>query len=709
MTLKEIEERRRSFFDRFVPYRLQFYTEFDYGLLNHLIYKKRPVRGEPDTVNDCFIMADTETSKKPCVYKVVDTKGNRTEVHENHVVAWSVAIRALGLNIVTLWGRRPSELMDCISRICSCLPGYKTVIYFHNLAYDYVFLRKFLFAEFGEPVHVLNTKPHYPIAIEFDEGLILKDSLILSQRSIEKWAEDLNVEHKKAVGKWDYEKLRNQDEDFSADELEYIENDVLAGVECLDALRVVLKKDVFSMPYTATGIPREDVRKLGRPFRANQFFRRHVATFEQYLQLEHVYHGGYTHANRNEVGFVQEKATCYDFASSYPAVLLTEKYPMGSFSPLKDKKMDFILEQADQYAFMFKLCVIKPRLKSDLIPMPALQFSKCTKIINAVVDNGRVLSAAYAEIYMNEVDLKIIADQYDFDGHICINVYAAAKDYLPRWLTDYIFGLYEAKTKLKGGDPVLYALSKSKVNCIYGMCVQKNIKEEIVEDYATGDYAVAPGQDLEALYQEFIKKHGNVLLYQWGVWCTSYAMKNLFTLGSCVSGTWLYSDTDSVYATEWDEEKVRAYNEGVHAKLQANGYGPVLHNGREYWLGAAEPDAVYTEFITLGSKRYAGRGKNGKLHITVAGVPKKGAACLEDDIGNFRRGFIFDGRKTGKMMHFYIYKDAIEIDEAGKETGDSIDLQPCNYLLDRAEITTWDELLTEEIFIEYYEKEDFEQ
>lgn len=707
MTLKEIEARRRSFFDRHAPYRLQFYTEFDYGLLNHIVFKKRPVRGEDDTVNDCFIMGDTETSKKRAVYKVVETAGNRTEVHEDHVVAWTISIRALGRNIVTLYGRKPSEMMDCINRIRSCLPGNRTIIYFHNLAYDYVFLRKFFFRDFGKPVFTLNTKPHYPILIEFDDGLILKDSLILAQRSIEKWAKDLNVRHQKAVGLWDYDKIRNQNEDFSEAELEYIEHDTLAGVECLDALREALKKDVHSMPFTATGIPREDVRRRGKPNHANQFFQRHVCTFDQYMQLEQVYHGGFTHANRHEVGFIQDKASCYDFASSYPFALVSELYPMGSFSPLSNKKIPFILEHADRYAFMFKLCALRPRLKDELTPMPALQFSKCTKIVNAVIDNGRVLSAAYAEIYLNEIDLDIIAKQYDFDGHVLTHVYAATKDYLPRWLTDYIFSLYEDKTKLKGGDPVLYALAKSKLNSVYGMCVQKNIRDEIIEDYDTGEYSVSNEKTPEQLYDEFKDRKKNVLLYQWGVWCTSYAMHNLFDLGACVSGTWLYSDTDSVYSTEWDKEKVADYNEAAKQKLIRNGYGPVLHNGREYWLGAAEPDSVYTEFITLGSKRYCGRGSDGALHITVAGVPKKGARCLNDNINNFRRGFVFDGKTTGKLMHYYIYKDDIEIDADGNETGDSIDLNPCNYLLDQAGLMTWDELMTDEIFIEYYEEGDF--
>ena len=709
MTLQEIEGRRRSYYDRFLPYRLQFYNDFDFGFLNHIVFKKRPIHGEEDTVNDVFIMGDTETSKKPKIWKVVETSGNRTEVHEDHVVAWTISIRALDRNLVTLWGRTPSEMMDCINRIRSCLPGNRTIIYFHNLAYDYVFLRKFFFRDFGIPVRTLNTKPHYPILIEFEDGLMLKDSLILAQRSIEKWAKDLNVGHQKAVGKWDYNKLRNQREEFSADELEYIEHDTLAGVECLDALRAALKKDVHSMPFTATGIPREDTRKKGKPFHANQFFRRHVCDFEQYMQLENVYHGGFTHANRHEVGFIHPHASCRDFASSYPFALLSESYPMGKFFPLENKKISFILENADKYAFMFKLHLLRPKLKDDLIPMPALQFSKCTKIVNATVDNGRILSCEYCEIYLNEIDLDVINRQYTWDGHVCTHVYAATKGYLPRWLTDYIYSLYEDKTRLKGGDPVLYALAKSKLNSVYGMCVQKNIREEIVEDSLTGDYVVSTDKTPEQLYEEFKDRKQNVLLYQWGVWCTSYAMHNLFDLGDCVKGIWLYSDTDSVYATEWDEDKVAAYNRKAQEKLKANGYGPVLHNGREYWLGAAEPDAVYTDFITLGSKRYCGRGEDGKLHITVAGVPKTGAACLQDDIRNFKRGFIFDGETTGKLMHYYIYKDEIEIDEDGNETGDSVDLNPCNYLLDQAGLMTWDEILTEEIFIEYYEEGDFKE
>ena len=47
----------------------------------------------------------------------------------------------------------------------------------------------------------------------------------------------------------------------------------------------------------------------------------------------------------------------------------------------------------------------------------------------------------------------------------------------------YVYELFKNKTMLKGGDPVDYALAKAKLNSLYGMCVQKAIQQDIVEDY----------------------------------------------------------------------------------------------------------------------------------------------------------------------------------------------------------------------------------
>ena len=705
-------EKRKEFFQKVHQYKMVLWSDFDFSLFEQIMYIARSGKGHTGEIyNDCIIMADTETSK--------EIPGT---VCKNYIVAWTVSIRAFGCNIVTLYGHKPSEFVECIDKMHKKLPGDKTIIYIHNESFDWVFLRKFMMRKWGTPDKQLNTKSHYPIFINFNNGLMFRDSLILAQRKLEKWAEDMNVEHKKAVGFWDYDKKRNQSDDFSEDELHYIEYDTLSGVECVDATMKALHKHVYSMPYTATGIPREAVRKIGKEFNARDLFKRIAPEFIIQCILEDVYHGGYTHANRHFISrTITGKIICLDFNSSYPYCMLAFKYPMERFSALNETQTpDFILRNSEKYAFIFTLILQDVKLKSDAIAMPVLQMSK-SQTINAIEDNGRILAAKLVIIKTNEVDLSVIMEQYEAKSAACTNVYFAMKDYLPRWFTDYVFTCYEDKCKQT--DPVLRSISKARVNSLYGMCCQKPVKQMIEEDYQTGEYSINKDEAPEELYQKYLKKYTSILPYQWGVWVTSYALKNLHILGKCVAedGIWLYSDTDSCYATKWDEAKVNAYNEGCRQKLKANGYGAVVANGKEFWLGEASLDGVYSEFRSVGAKRYCVRyadipeyrkpDKNGnvlanKLKITVAGVPKKkGVLCLKDDINNFHRNFVFDGETTGKLQHTYFYEDDIWIDKDGNERGDSIDLSPTTYVLDDVTVVDWEKLWEEELEMQIYDEE----
>lgn len=704
MTYNEIYNKKAQRFARW-HYTLREYKTFNYSVLSDMCYIRKPGK-DNITYNDVIIMLDTETSKK--------VAGSTDK--DNHIVAWTISIRSFNKNIVTLYGHDPVEFVDCCKRIQSNLRGEKTIMYCHNLAYDWVFLQRFIYKEYGEPVKQLNVKPHYPIMIEFQDSLILKDSLILAQRSLDKWGKDLRVEHQKAGGKWDYDKLRNQHgpgTEFTAEELEYIEHDTLCGVECLDKTMKALNKKIYSMPYTATGIPREEVRKRGKEFKAHDAFKKTAITYQQYENHAlNCYHGGFTHGNRHFIDSIVS-TSCKDFASSYPYCLLTEKYACERFTPWQNCSVKFIMQHKDNYAFMFKLILTDVSLASYWDGMPCLQFSKCVQSINPVLDNGRILKASYIEIYLTELDLEVILQHYKFHAEICTEVLMAKKDYLPRWFTDYVYECFRDKTILKDTgngkyDPVAYSLAKAKLNSLYGMCVQHCIQEVLVENYETGEYSAAQ-QDNEEEYNKYLERRGSILPYNWGITVTSAAFRNLFELGKCVAedGEWIYSDTDSIYATKWDDEKVAEYNENCKAKLRANGYGPVLFNGREYWPGIAEDDAVYTEFKVQGAKRYCGRSaKDGELHITVAGVPKNGAVCLNDDINNFKRGMVFPGTVTGKKTHTYIYVDDIYTDENGNLTGNSIDLSPCDYLLDSVEKWDWEELFVDEVAIQVYEEQE---
>lgn len=702
MTQADKDRQTAQLIEEHYPYKMAHHTMANLDVLSYVRALKRS-SGKHGTYNNCWIMCDTETSKKHYTTPIYDDDGKLLrQVTENHVCAWTVSVRAFGINLFTVWGHKPSSMIETLSYINKNMYGDYTYMYFHNMSYDWVFLRRFMIEKWGRPVHQLNTKSHYPVMIEFSNGITFRDSLILAQRSLDKWAKDLNVQHQKAVGKWDYDKLRSQHEIYDAGELEYIEHDTLAGVECLDATARNLNKTPHSIPLTATGIPRLDVRRIGKENRAKDRFLRMALTFEEYLIAEMVYHGGYTHANRYLVGWVEHDVWCFDFASSYPFCMLSEKYPMEAFTKMsKPWTIDAVLYQMDDYAFMIHLKMMHPRLKSYMEPMPVLQRSKCTNIINPVQDNGRVLCADYADIWVTEQDLDLINRQYDFDQATCATVYVARKDYLPRWFTDYVYACYEAKCALKNGDPVAYSMAKAKANSLYGMCVQKSIRDDISEDYDTGEYT-STAKRTEEEYSKYLKNRNNILPYQWGIWVTAYAMHNLFELGTCC-GDWVYSDTDSIFGKEWDMQAVKAYNDRCKDKLQANGYGAVKVNGKEFWLGCAELDKKCNEFKAMGAKRYCYRDSDtNELKITVAGVPKKGVKCLHDDINNFEKGFVFPGEETGKLLHMYHYVDSIYIDPDGNETGDSIDLSPCSYELDKIDIDS--DYIIEEEYIQVYEE-----
>ena len=80
---------------------------------------------------------------------------------------------------------------------------------------------------------------------------------------------------------------------------------------------------------------------------------------------------------------------------------------------------------------------------------------------------------------------------------------------------------------------------------------------------------------------------------------------------------------------------------------------PTDIKGKQRPLGVFDNDGEYTQFITQGAKKYAYIDKEDyKIHITVAGVPKKGATALKK-LEDFRDDFVFDFKDTGKNLLIY--------------------------------------------------------
>ena len=121
----------------------------------------------------------------------------------------------------------------------------------------------------------------------------------------------------------------------------------------------------------------------------------------------------------------------------------------------------------------------------------------------------------------------------------------------------------------------------------------------------------------------------------------------------------VYADTDSVKVAEgYDKEVIENYNKFVVNKINhvsklleipLNKFAPKDKNGITRMLGLFDEDGHYLEFKTLGAKKYAYKSldKNKdtgeleeKVHITVSGVPKKGAKALKGDLNNFKNNIL---------------------------------------------------------------------
>lgn len=674
------------------------FKNYDYMRLFDGDFRRKSSAGHFSSVYDKIITVDTET------YVFEDRQ-------IGYITDWTITIE----NDSCIYGNHVSDLINTIDRIVDTLHGdeeHTIYFYVHNFPYDYMFLKSHMLDKWGEPDSVLASKTHRYIFMGWSTyGIEFRDSQILTQRSLERLCLDMGTVEK-AVGTWDYKKFRTPDSCRTSKEIAYVCTDTIALCKALRKYISDRGCNLRNVPLTNTGFIRNKARTLSRKDKKwRKKFEEMALTLQQYNQLMECYHGGYTHANRYFVNrLITKKMTCYDFASSYPSVLCYEKYPMSNFVYTNSLSLDDILELKEEYAFSGYLRMTNVRLKKDCT-MPPMAFHKAKLCIFPKnsgrtlksqyaknLDNGKIVNADIVIYPFTDPDLDVILESYTFDNADVASVMRAKKEYLPNWITNYITDLYRNKSTLKHADPVLYMISKGELNGIYGMMVQRIIQEECIEDFQTGVWNAYISEDKEhEQLDKFYKSRRSFLPYQWGVWCTAYAQRNLYALGSCCN-KWIYSDTDSVKGFEWDQTKLDKYNQKIIEKSENRKLGLVEHNGEQFRLGLADFDGEYERFITMGSKRYA-YIEDGKLHITVAGVPKDGIFCM-NDIYDFHRGFKFQNSKLfqenfkkanptkepkWKMKTEYINIEGIqkiEINGSKIEYGSSIRLSDTEYELD---------------------------
>lgn len=180
--------------------------------------------------------------------------------------------------------------------------------------------------------------------------------------------------------------------------------------------------------------------------------------------------------------------------------------------------------------------------------------------------------------------------------------------------------------------------------------------------------------DVQKSIDKYNKSRRRFLFYPWGVACTAYARRNIWTGILEFKQDYIYSDTDSIKCLNLKDHTryIDSYNRMCERKLKAmckhydidyNLLLPKTIKGETKPLGVYDHDGHYTKFKTLGAKRYMVL-EDGQLSITVSGVNKKTAIpflleknTAEECFNIFNEGLFIPPDQTGKLTHCYIDKE----------------------------------------------------
>lgn len=579
-----------------------------------------------------------------------------------------------GVEDLTYYGRELWDFEEVLREISD--PDMYKIIWVHNLSYEFAFLLNFL-SEKYTITNMCARSIKKPISFMVKElNIQFRCSYMLTNLSLDSAAKEF-TSVKKRVGDLDYMQVRTPLTPLTDQEMGYCEYDIICLREIIKDFRDKYEW-VYRIPLTSTGIVRKAFRdKMGFFYVRKQ--QGLVPSRKIYLMLMSLFAGGYTHTNclwRAHYFLGDDPddiIECQDINSSYPAVLVTEKYAFSEFIRCSPEQF-FDKKKRNSNCFMLECHFenVRPKFYNHY-----LQTSKCHNLVNPIYDNGRIYSADSFDMILLDTDYDIIKMTYDCDVTIT-KCYKAKKDYLDPEVIKFILGLYKGKTQLKNveGKEDIYRANKAQLNSLFGMAVTNPLKVSCECD-ADGIWSS------KAFSNEFIDeklddmKHSMSTLwfYAVGCQCTAYARRNLLRVvfsSKEMDRDVVYMDTDSIYFRRREQhqdlflsynmemvEKYRAVCERYPDDLNIRDFMPADKDGVIWPIGWYSLDKVCREACFLGAKIYSYRDEKGKLKITVSGVSKKGASALKDDIRNFKTGFIWGYRDSGKSTHFYAEKHLV--------------------------------------------------
>lgn len=526
-----------------------------------------------------------------------------------------------------------SALLTMIQQILQPEDKSRFLVFIANLSFEFQFMRKHLiitesfFLEEREPLYITHRG-----FFEF------RDALLITGGNLDYLARSY-CSTQKMVGDLDYTKLRNASDAYQMTdkEYQYIDNDTLILSEYSEYYFKHFGEELRFFPLTQTGILRRLTKnrckiycKKKKQNIANIMLSLFPSEKLYKLMMRWLFRGGYVHGAISTTGELLRDMASYDRTSSYPAALNFDYYPVTRF-----KKFD--PEKFEEYAAT--KCVMAYVEFTEIEKTLIHSIESRSKIIyhkGGIFDNGRLVYANKIRVFITEIDYLIYKMFYKWKEMKVLKCWSAERGELPKYMLEPINENYIIKSKLKmegKADSIDYVNAKVNVNSGYGNAVTRMKENQIEYDSKTESYIINNQFD----YKSEVKKQ--VLLPQWGIWCTAharYALLSLFyeidTRAREKFGRFndvQYGDTDSIKLSHFKDYQdiIEAYNKRMDANVDKLcsrfGYDKKYFKG----LGSFDFEYYIRKFKHQGAKRYITNYYDKKSHsyktkITIAGLPK---------------------------------------------------------------------------------------
>ena len=520
---------------------------------------------------------------------------------EDETWVWAWAVCEIGNESNIIIGNNIDSFMEF------CMNSNNPEIYFHNLKFDGEFIINWLLENGFKYIKDKKEKEDntfttlisgmgqwYSMEVFFKVGnkrvqkVTFFDSLKIIPFSVEAIAKSFNLKISKLS--IDYKKPRSKNHILTAEEKEYIKNDVLIVAQ---ALNVLFKENLKKMTQGSNAL--NDFKQIVKKKR----FERYFPPLEKWADedIRKAYKGGFTYLNPVYKNKIVGAGVVLDVNSLYPSVMMEKLLPFGEGKFFEGK-----YKQDNFYPLYIQSITCSFKLKEGKIPTIQLKAKeyKWEFLPNEYVESSH---NKIINLVLTNIDLKLFLENYEVHDLEYLNgwkfkgMHGIFNEYITKWIT-------RKNEATISGNKGQRTLAKLMLNALYGKFATSLVtytKIPYLNEDGVTCYHISEPEDKKGIYipmGAFITAYAREKTIR-----TSQAIKD-YSIKTYGKDLYCYSDTDSIH-TLLPIEELKQFCEIDDVEL-----------------GKWKHESSFTEAKFVRQKCYVEKFGN-EYNITCAGLPKK--------------------------------------------------------------------------------------